>query len=65
MSQPPAATQPSASSQDQAGGSQEPAWGRKRWAPAWSSADIVDLIQVWGEASNVHDLRTRHRKVAV
>ena len=36
--------------------SQEPARGRKRRAPAWFSADIMDLI---------HDLRTRHRKVAI
>ncbi|XP_075771795.1 uncharacterized protein LOC142823908 [Pelodiscus sinensis] len=65
MSQPPAATQPSPSSRDQAGGSQEPARGRKRWAPAWSSAEIVDLIEVWGEASNIHDLRTSHRNAVV
>ncbi|XP_075768763.1 uncharacterized protein LOC142821507 [Pelodiscus sinensis] len=65
MSQPPEETQPSPSSRDQPGGSQDPARGRKRRAPAWSSAEIVDLIQVWGEASNVHDLRTSHRNAAV
>ena len=65
MSQPPNDTQPSPSSRDQPGGSQEPARGRKRRAPAWSSAEIVDLIEVWGEASNVHDLRTSHRNAAV
>ncbi|XP_075784880.1 uncharacterized protein LOC142829306 [Pelodiscus sinensis] len=65
MSQPPAATQPSASSQEQAGGSQEPVQGRKRQAPTWSSTETVDLIEVWGEASNVHDLRTSHRNAAV
>ncbi|XP_075771609.1 uncharacterized protein LOC142823853 [Pelodiscus sinensis] len=65
MSQPPAAPQPSTSSKDQAGGSQEPARGRKRWAPAWSSAEIVDLIEVWGEASNVHNLCTSHRNAAI
>ncbi|XP_075777349.1 zinc finger and SCAN domain-containing protein 29-like [Pelodiscus sinensis] len=65
MSQPPDATHPSASPRDQPGGSQEPARGRKRRAPAWSSAEILDLIEVWGEASNVHDLRTSHRNAAV
>ncbi|XP_075783959.1 uncharacterized protein LOC112543565 [Pelodiscus sinensis] len=65
MSQPPDNTQPSPSSQDQPGGSQDPARGRKRRAPTWSSAEIVDLIEVWGEASNVHDLRTSHRNAAV
>ncbi|XP_075754522.1 uncharacterized protein LOC142818495 [Pelodiscus sinensis] len=65
MSQPPKDTQPSTAPQDQPGGSQEPARGRKRRAPAWSSAEIVDLIEVWGEASNVHDLRTSHRNAAV
>ncbi|XP_075782209.1 uncharacterized protein LOC142829028 [Pelodiscus sinensis] len=65
MSQPPDAAQPSTAPQDQPGGSQEPARGRKRRAPTWSSAEIVDLIQVWGEASNVHDLRTSHRNAAV
>ncbi|XP_075766367.1 uncharacterized protein LOC142820891 [Pelodiscus sinensis] len=64
MSQPPDAPQPSPSSRDQPGGSQEPARGRKRRAPAWSSAEIVDLIQVWGEASNVHNLLTSHRNAA-
>ncbi|XP_075782212.1 uncharacterized protein LOC142829031 [Pelodiscus sinensis] len=39
--------------------------GRKRRAPAWSSVEIVDLIEVWGEASNVHDLCTSHRNAAV
>ncbi|XP_075783023.1 uncharacterized protein LOC142829109 [Pelodiscus sinensis] len=63
--QPPAATQPSAFSQDQAGGSQEPARGCKRQAPAWSSVEIVDVIEVWGEASNVHDLYSSHRNVAI
>ncbi|XP_075777615.1 uncharacterized protein LOC142827225 [Pelodiscus sinensis] len=65
MSQPPSATQPSPSSRDQTGSSQEPARGRKRRAPAWSSAEIVDLIEVWREASNVHNLRTSHRNAAV
>ncbi|XP_075786327.1 uncharacterized protein LOC142829584 [Pelodiscus sinensis] len=65
MSQPPEDTQPSSAPQDQPGGSQEPARGRKRRAPAWSSAEIVDLIEVWGEASYVHDLRTSHRNAAV
>ncbi|XP_075761936.1 uncharacterized protein LOC142819361 [Pelodiscus sinensis] len=65
MSQPSEGSQPSTAPHDQPGGSQEPARGRKRRAPAWSSAEIVDLIEVWGEASNVHDLRTSHRNAAV
>ncbi|XP_075790975.1 uncharacterized protein LOC142830386 [Pelodiscus sinensis] len=65
MSQPSEGSQPSTAPQDQPGSSQEPARGRKRRAPAWSSAEIVDLIEVWGEASNVHDLRTSHRNAAV
>ncbi|XP_075756415.1 uncharacterized protein LOC142818722 [Pelodiscus sinensis] len=64
MSQPPDATEPSPSSWDQPGGSQEPARGHKR-APAWSGAEIVDLIEVCGEASNVHNLRTSHRNAAM
>ncbi|XP_075793232.1 uncharacterized protein LOC142830640 [Pelodiscus sinensis] len=65
MSQPSEGSQPSTAPHDQPGGSREPARGRKRRAPAWSSAEIVDLIEVWGEASNVHDLRTSHRNAAV
>ncbi|XP_075789890.1 uncharacterized protein LOC142830207 [Pelodiscus sinensis] len=65
MSQPSEGSQPSTAPQDQPGGSQEPARGRKRRTPAWSNAEIVDLIEVWGEASNVHDLRTSHRNAAV
>ncbi|XP_075767326.1 uncharacterized protein LOC142820967 [Pelodiscus sinensis] len=58
MSEPPDATQPSPSSR-------EPARDRKKRAPVWSSVEIVDLIEVWGEVSNVHDLCTSHRNVAV
>ncbi|XP_075779237.1 uncharacterized protein LOC142827518 [Pelodiscus sinensis] len=65
MSQPSEGSQPSTAPHDQPGGSREPARGRKRRAPAWSSAEIVDLIEVWGEASNVHDLRTSQRNAAV
>ncbi|XP_075755444.1 uncharacterized protein LOC142818587 [Pelodiscus sinensis] len=65
MSQPPDDTQPSPSSRDQPGGSLEPVRGCKRRAPAWSSAEIMDLIEVRGEASNVHDLHTSHRNAAV
>ncbi|XP_075782144.1 uncharacterized protein LOC142828939 [Pelodiscus sinensis] len=44
---------------------QGPARGRRRRAASWTSAEVMDLIEVWGQAPNVHDLRTRRRNAAV
>ncbi|XP_075770897.1 uncharacterized protein LOC142823554 [Pelodiscus sinensis] len=44
---------------------QGPARGRRRRTASWSSAEVMDLIEVWGQAPNVHDLRTRRRNAAV
>lgn len=40
--------------------SEAPGQGQKR-APSWTSAEILDLIEVWGEVSNLQDLHTRRR----
>ena len=44
---------------------QGPARGRRWRAPSWSTVEVMDLIEVWGQAPSVHDLCTRRRNVAV
>lgn len=64
MSQSAAPTQPSTSPKEQSDGSREPARGQKRHAPSWSGAEILDLIEVWGNKTNLQDL-TRDRNTNV
>ncbi|XP_075782934.1 uncharacterized protein LOC142829099 isoform X2 [Pelodiscus sinensis] len=62
MSQAASGSEPSPA---QSPSTQGPARGRRWRAAPWTSAEVMDFIEIWGQAPNLQDLRTRRKNAAV